>query len=383
MNIAVVGIGGTGCKIVDIVKNDNTILNPNINFIYIDNNKNSLENYDHNSSILLNCNEDINEQNFDDAHIVNNAIRESLELIKNNFSNIDVLILCSGFGGKTGTLALPFIAKISKEMGILTIAVVTSPFSYEGIVKEVNALAGLNKLKENIDVLIPISNNRILNNYPDIAANDIFKLINKLLKNTLIYFINLFSDNLDFKVSWSEVLDCLRNKKESYIGFGSGIGKNKIIRAVNQVTNSKIIDTEFYDSKNIVMTIIADPSFTAKQIEEVEKEIRKKIRTDQPNILLSLKTDEKLVNEIRISLISTFNTIIRKESFNNNQDLLQKSQEILLKIGNTLENEMNGYITNEIDLSNENDSIENNNLDDNLIVSEGNKDEDDIPFFLK
>ena len=332
MNIAVVGIGGTGCKIVDIVKNDNTILIPNINFIYIDNNKNSLENYDHNSSILLNCNEDINEQNFDDAHIVNNAIRESLELIKNNFSNIDVLILCSGFGGKTGTLALPFIAKISKEMGILTIAVVTSPFSYEGIVKEVNALAGLNKLKENIDVLIPISNNRILNNYPDIAANDIFKLINKLLKNTLIYFINLFSDNLDFKVSWSEVLDCLRNKKESYIGFGSGIGKNKIIRAVNQVTNSKIIDTEFYDSKNIVMTIIADPSFTAKQIEEVEKEIRKKIRTDQPNILLSLKTDEKLVNEIRISLISTFNTIIRKESFNNNQDLLQKSQEILLKL---------------------------------------------------
>ncbi len=271
-------------------------------------------------------------------------------------------------------------------MGILTIAVVTTPFSYEGITKEVNALVGLNSLKENIDVLIPISNNRILNNYPDIVVADMFKLINKLLKNTLNYFVNLFSDNQDFKVSWNEVIQYLKDKKESYIGFGSGIGKNKIYRAVNQATESKIIDTKFTNSKNIIMLIVADPSFTAAQINQIEKEIKQKIRTDHLNIIFSFNIDKNLVNEVRISLIATYGSNTTKEK-SIEQDLL-KSQEILLKIGNTLENEMSGYITNELNVDQYNIEeinhyIENKNLNNSLLVSDENKDEDDIPFFLK
>ena len=281
---------------------------------------------------------------------------------------------------------MPIIAKLSKEMGILTIAVVTTPFSYEGITKEVNALVGLNSLKENIDVLIPISNNRILNNYPDIVVADMFKLINKLLKNTLNYFVNLFSDNQDFKVSWNEVIQYLKDKKESYIGFGSGIGKNKIYRAVNQATESKIIDTKFTNSKNIIMLIVADPSFTAAQINQIEKEIKQKIRTDHLNIIFSFNIDKNLVNEVRISLIATYGSNTTKEK-SIEQDLL-KSQEILLKIGNTLENEMSGYITNELNVDQYNIEeinhyIENKNLNNSLLVSDENKDEDDIPFFLK
>ncbi len=384
MKIIVIGVGGTGCKVVNIVENENDLSHSDINFIYIDSNENSLKNYNENLTILLRDAE--NTKNFDDINVAKNATYYSLDLIKEKIVNADIVIICSGFGGITGTGSLPIIAKLSKEMGILTIAVVTTPFSYEGITKEVNALVGLNSLKENIDVLIPISNNRILNNYPDIVVADMFKLINKLLKNTLNYFVNLFSDNQDFKVSWNEVIQYLKDKKESYIGFGSGIGKNKIYRAVNQATESKIIDTKFTNSKNIVMLIVADPSFTAAQINQIEKEIKQKIRTDHLNIIFSFNIDKNLVNEVRISLIATYGSNTTKEK-SIEQDLL-KSQEILLKIGNTLENEMSGYITNELNVDQYNIEeinhyIENKNLNNSLLVSDENKDEDDIPFFLK
>ncbi len=384
MKIIVIGVGGTGCKVVNIVENENDLSHSNINFIYIDSNENSLKNYNENLTILLRDAE--NTKNFDDINVAKNATYYSLDLIKEKIVNADIVIICSGFGGITGTGSLPIIAKLSKEMGILTIAVVTTPFSYEGITKEVNALVGLNSLKENIDVLIPISNNRILNNYPDIVVADMFKLINKLLKNTLNYFVNLFSDNQDFKVSWNEVIQYLKDKKESYIGFGSGIGKNKIYRAVNQATESKIIDTKFTNSKNIIMLIVADPSFTAAQINQIEKEIKQKIRTDHLNIIFSFNIDKNLVNEVRISLIATYGSNTTKEK-SIEQDLL-KSQEILLKIGNTLENEMSGYITNELNVDQYNIEeinhyIENKNLNNSLLVSDENKDEDDIPFFLK
>lgn len=384
MKIIVIGVGGTGCKVVNIVENENNLSHSDINFIYIDSNENSLKNYNENLTILLRDAE--NTKNFDDINVAKNATYYSLDLIKEKIVNADIVIICSGFGGITGTGSLPIIAKLSKEMGILTIAVVTTPFSYEGITKEVNALVGLNSLKENIDVLIPISNNRILNNYPDIVVADMFKLINKLLKNTLNYFVNLFSDNQDFKVSWNEVIQCLKDKKESYIGFGSGIGKNKIYRAVNQATESKIIDTKFTNSKNIVMLIVADPSFTAAQINQIEKEIKQKIRTDHLNIIFSFNIDKNLVNEVRISLIATYGSNTTKEK-SIEQDLL-KSQEILLQIGNTLENEMSGYITNELNVDQYNIEeinhyIENKNLNNSLLVSDENKDEDDIPFFLK
>lgn len=384
MKIIVIGVGGTGCKVVNIVENENDLSHSDINFIYIDSNENSLKNYNENLTILLRDAE--NTKNFDDINVAKNATYYSLDLIKEKIVNADIVIICSGFGGITGTGSLPIIAKLSKEMGILTIAVVTTPFSYEGITKEVNALVGLNSLKENIDVLIPISNNRILNNYPDIVVADMFKLINKLLKNTLNYFVNLFSDNQDFKVSWNEVIQYLKDKKESYIGFGSGIGKNKIYRAVNQATESKIIDTKFTNSKNIIMLIVADPSFTAAQINQIEKEIKQKIRTDHLNIIFSFNIDKNLVNEVRISLIATYGSNAIKEK-SIEQDLL-KSQEILLQIGNTLENEMSGYITNELNVDQYNIEeinhyIENKNLNNSLLVSDENKDEDDIPFFLK
>ncbi len=384
MKIIVIGVGGTGCKVVNIVENENDLSHSDINFIYIDSNENSLKNYNENLTILLRDAE--NTKNFDDINVAKNATYYSLDLIKEKIVNADIVIICSGFGGITGTGSLPIIAKLSKEMGILTIAVVTTPFSYEGITKEVNALVGLNSLKENIDVLIPISNNRILNNYPDIVVADMFKLINKLLKNTLNYFVNLFSDNQDFKVSWNEVIQYLKDKKESYIGFGSGIGKNKIYRAVNQATESKIIDTKFTNSKNIIMLIVADPSFTAAQINQIEKEIKQKIRTDHLNIIFSFNIDKNLVNEVRISLIATYGSNTTKEK-SIEQDLL-KSQEILLQIGNTLENEMSGYITNELNVDQYNIEeinhyIENKNLNNSLLVSDENKDEDDIPFFLK
>ncbi|MBD5422885.1 MAG: hypothetical protein HDR43_00040 [Mycoplasma sp.] len=384
MNLSVIGVGDAGCKAVDSISKDNI---DGIKCMYINTNKNSLKDYDENYSILLNDDNGNNLGNSGDPIVGKTAALSSLDLIKSKLKDTKSLILTAGFGGGTGTGALPIIAKAAKEMGILTIAIVTTPFSYEGIAKDLNAKIGLEDLNKNADVIIRISNNRIINNYPDIILSDVFKLINKVLKNSINYFINLFSNN-SINVSKSDLINSLKNKGESYIGFGSGVGKNKIARAINEVVNSKIIETQFNKSTNAVMMIVGDPTITLNQINSIVDEIKLRSKNNNLNVIFSFKTDDSLVNEIRISLISTFLSKHDSEIKSENEKILQESQELLLEIGNTLDNEMNGYITGELDLSlfsNEkiNNQIDDKDQDDSIIISDENKDDDDIPFFLK
>src|SRR5574344_623832 len=101
MKIVVIGVGGTGCKVVNIVENENNLSNSDVNFIYIDSNENSLKNYEENSSILLK--DDENTKNFDDVNVLKNATYNSLNLIKERIVDANIVIICSGFGGITGT----------------------------------------------------------------------------------------------------------------------------------------------------------------------------------------------------------------------------------------------------------------------------------------
>ena len=392
MKIIVMGVGKAGNTIVENVLEKEKY--NNVNFIYADTNKKLLEKFDKNSTLFLNSEIGDLKVSNNDPLISKYAVTNSIDDIKEKLINSKILILTSGFGGLTGTYALPLIAKIAKDMGIITVAIISTPFSYEGTSKEKNAQEGLKELKEVVDTLIVVSNNKLINNYPDIAALDAIKLTNNFSKNCIKTFLNFISDKSIINISTNDLISLLKNKGESYIGFGNGLGKNKIIRAVNKTFESKIIDKTITNSTHIALNIIGDPTVTMKEINEIIELFKSNLKQDNLKIFFNFDVNKDFINEIQISVIATFekenkndySTIEQKSNIkmiDNKNTSIQNSQEILINIGNTLENELSGYLTGELELNNLNIDIDDKDQEDFIISIDESEEDDDIPFFLK
>ena len=392
MKIIVMGVGKAGNTIVENVLEKEKY--NNVNFIYADTNKKLLEKFDKNSTLFLNSEIGDLKVSNNDPLISKYAVTNSIDDIKEKLINSKILILTSGFGGLTGTYALPLIAKIAKDMGIITVAIISTPFSYEGTSKEKNAQEGLKELKEIVDTLIVVSNNKLINNYPDIAALDAIKLTNNFSKNCIKTFLNFISDKSIINISTNDLISLLKNKGESYIGFGNGLGRNKIIRAVNKTFESKIIDKAITHSTHIALNIVGDPTVTMKEINEIIELFKSNLKQDNLKIFFNFDVNKDFINEIQISVIATFekenkndySTIEQKSNIkmiDNKNTSIQNSQEILINIGNTLENELSGYLTGELELNNLNIDVDDKDQEDFIISIEESEEDDDIPFFLK
>lgn len=391
MKIIVMGIGKAGNTIVENILEKEKY--NNVDFIYADTNKKLLEKFDKNSTLFLNSEISDLKVSINDPLISKYAVTNSIDNIKEKLINSKILILTSGFGGLTGTYALPLIAKIAKDMGIITVAIISTPFSYEGTSKEKNAQEGLKELKEVVDTLIVVSNNKLINNYPDIAALDAIKLTNNYSKNCIKTFLNFIFDKSIINISTNDLISLLKNKGESYIGFGNGLGKNKIIRAVNKTFESKIIDKTITNSTHIALNIIGDPTVTMKEINEIIELFKSNLKQDNLKIFFSFDVNKEFVNEIQLSVIATFEKENKNDSIfeqksnikiiDKKNESIQNSQEILINIGNTLENELSGYLTGELELNNFNIDIDDKDQEDFIISIDESEEDDDIPFFLK
>lgn len=391
MKIIVMGVGKAGNTIVENILEKEKY--NNVNFIYADTNKKLLEKFDNNYTLFLNSKVNSLEISNNDPLVSKYAVTNSIDDIKAKLINSKILILTSGLGGTTGTYALPLIAKIAKDMGIITVAIVSTPFSYEGNSKEKNAQEGLKELKEVVDTLIVVSNNKLINNYPDIAALDAIKLTNNISKNCVKTFLNFMCDKSMINISVNDLISLLKNKGESYIGFGNGLGRNKIIRAVHKTFESKIIDKAITNSTHIALNIVGDPTVTMKEINEIIELFKSNLKQDNLKIFFSFDVNKDFINEIQISVIATFEknnkddlNIEQKPNIkviDNKNKSIQNSQEILINIGNTLENELSGYLTGELDLNNLNIEIDDKDQEDFIISVEESEEDDDIPFFLK
>ena len=222
---------------------------------------------------------------------------------------------------------------------------------------------------------------------------DAIKLTNNFSKNCIKTFLNFISDKSIINISTNDLISLLKNKGESYIGFGNGLGRNKIIRAVNKTFESKIIDKAITHSTHIALNIVGDPTVTMKEINEIIELFKSNLKQDNLKIFFSFDVNKEFVNEIQLSVIATFEKENKNDStfeqkpnikiIDNKNESIQNSQEILINIGNTLENELSGYLTGELELNNLNIDIDDKDQEDFIISIDESEEDDDIPFFLK
>ncbi len=231
------------------------------------------------------------------------AAEESLEEITSTLKGADMVFVTCGMGGGTGTGAAPVVAKVSKDMGILTVGVVTKPFRFEAKTRMNNALVGLDKLKENVDTLIVIPNDKLLEIVDRrTTLPDALKKADEVLQQSVQGVTDLINTPADINLDFADVQTVMRDKGIAHVGIGTGTGDEKAMEAVKAAVSSPLLETTISGATDIILNISGDISLIEAQ--EAADYVQDLVG-EEVNIIFGAKYDENLNDLCMITVIAT------------------------------------------------------------------------------
>ncbi len=233
------------------------------------------------------------------------AAEESKASITDMLKGTNMLFITAGMGGGTGTGAAPVIAQIAKEMGILTVAVITKPFAFEGPIRAKNAEEGLENLRKYVDSLVVIPNEKLLQIVPKkTPLSESFRFADDVLRqgvqgiSDLIVYPGLI--NLDF----ADVTTIMKDKGLAHMGIGYGSGDNKALDAVKQAVASPLLETTIEGATGLLINIKGGDDLTQDDVNEAASLVREVVDSSC-NIILGTSIDPNMHDEVEITLIAT------------------------------------------------------------------------------
>ena len=234
------------------------------------------------------------------------AAKESEEKIRDVLEGTDMLFITAGMGGGTGTGASPIIAEVAKSMGILTVAIVTKPFGFEGPLKKNNAAVGIENLKENVDTLIAIPNDRLFE-IPgmNISLLNAFKEANGVLKIGIKGISDLITKQGIVNLDFADIKSIMQNSGIAMLGFGEANGDEKAKSATSQALNSPLLEKSIEGARKILINITAGPDIGLQEMDEVARTIGEKAGHNEANILWGYIMEPELEGTISVSLVAT------------------------------------------------------------------------------
>ncbi|HMQ50500.1 MAG TPA: cell division protein FtsZ [Anaerolineae bacterium] len=233
------------------------------------------------------------------------AAEESSHDLEEVIAGSDMVFVTCGMGGGTGTGAAPIIAEIAKGTGALTIGVVTKPFSFEGSRRQSLASEGIERLKENVDTLIVIPNDRLLEIVDKKASmTDAFRVADDVLRQGIQGISELITVpgliNLDF----ADVRSIMTSGGASLMSVGVAAGENRAIQAAETAVSSALLDVSIDGARGILFNITSGPNLSLYEVNEAAEIVRRKAHPDA-NIIFGAVIDHSLDDELRITLIAT------------------------------------------------------------------------------
>lgn len=275
------------------------------------------------------------------------AAEESRENLKEELSGADMVFITAGQGGGTGTGASSIIAEIAKETGALTVGVVTKPFEFEGSKRKIVADEGINALKEKVDTLIIVPNQRILQVIDrKTSIVEAFKKIDSVLHQGVKGIAELITVPGLINVDFADVRTVMSNAGSALMGMGMGSGEKRAMQAIKQAISSPLLDVSIEGAKGILFNVVGGPDLSMSEIDEAASIIAKTADPDA-DIIFGAVIDEKLVDQIKITLIATKFDEGRLKLFKYKKDL--KDQELVPPMTNPLEKTENKKLESPLD----------------------------------
>ncbi|HVN71091.1 MAG TPA: cell division protein FtsZ [Desulfomonilia bacterium] len=234
------------------------------------------------------------------------AALESEKELRSALEDADMVFITAGMGGGTGTGASPVVAQIAKDMGILTVAVVTKPFPFEGKRKMTQAEVGEKELTENVDALIIIPNNRLLSMAgKNVPLLDAFRMADEILINAVKGISDLINNTGLVNVDFNDVRAVMVEKGKALMGIGCGSGENRAATAAQAAISSPLLeDMDIHGAKGLLINITSSPNITMNEIHEASSLIQSAAH-DDANIIWGVVIDETMTDQMAITVVAT------------------------------------------------------------------------------
>ncbi len=240
-----------------------------------------------------------------DPEIGRKAAEESLQIIKANLEGADMVFVTAGMGGGTGTGASPVIASIAKQLGALTIGVVTKPFLFEGAQRSRNAEIGIDQLKREVDALITIPNQKLLEIADEsMSIIEAFKLSDSVLNQGVQGISDLIVMPGLINVDFADVKTIMKDAGTALMGIGIGTGENRAELAARAAVSSPLLEQDIKGATGILFNIIGGADVTMKEVDRAAK-IISEVASSEANFIFGTTIDEKYSGQIKITVIAT------------------------------------------------------------------------------
>jgi cell division protein FtsZ len=233
------------------------------------------------------------------------AAMEEYDRIKANLKGSDMVFIAAGAGGGTGTGAAPVVARISREIGALTVGIVTKPFGFEGSRRGQAALTGIETLRNEVDTLIVVPNNRLLSVLDkQTSMVDAFRVADDVLRQGVQGVSDLVTlpglINLDF----ADVRTIMSEAGNALLGIGMGVGENRAIQAAEQAVSSPLLETSMEGARKILLSITGGENLSLWEVNEAAKAVSAAAHPDA-NIIFGAMVDEKLDDQVWVTVVAT------------------------------------------------------------------------------
>ena len=301
-NIIVIGVGGAGCNAVNRMIQSGT---RGVDFMVVNTDKQALSNCNAENKLQIGEKLTKGQGSGGNPQIGQRSAEENIEEIAKFISGYEMVFITAGLGGGTGTGAAPIIARIAKEMGILTVAVVTKPFSFEGGRRAKHAAKGEEYLSKIVDSLVVVLNDRILEvSNDETGLLDAFEKADEVLKNGVLGITELITDNALINLDFADVETVMRNRGMAHMGMGYGKGERRGADAIKTALESPLLETSVVGAKAILLNITGGKDIKMKEFNELADQIR--VAADEDAIIIvGAGIKEELNGELHVTVIAT------------------------------------------------------------------------------
>ena len=305
VKIKIVGVGGGGSNMVERMLETGI---PMVNYVTVNTDDGGFKSSHAETKIQIGINETKGRGAGADPEKGLRAAQENRKDIESAISGCDMLFISAGMGGGTGTGAAPIIAEIAKRLGILTVAVVTTPFNFEGKKRMENALGGIARLRKCVDSIIIIPNDNLkLVAQTKITFRNAFALADNVLVQTVKNIVGVIQRTAVINCDFADICSIVKESGDMHTAMGLASGPNRADEVVAQITDSKLLGSSVECATGIMICITASNGVGLDEIDRITSAIAD-VASPDANIIFGMDFDEEMGDDLKAMLIATHKT---------------------------------------------------------------------------
>jgi cell division protein FtsZ len=300
--IRVVGVGGAGLNALDRMMDAGIT---QVDFIAVNTDIQQLQMSDAPAKVHIGSDLTEGLGSGADPDVGRRAAEDSYDQIKRTLRGSDMVFVTAGEGGGTGSGAAPIVARIARELGALTVGIVTTPFRFEGSRRKKQADEGVEALRQACDTLIVIPNDRLLEVLDKSTSMvDAFRIADDVLRQGVQGICDLITNTGMINLDFADVRTVMKDAGSALMGIGFATGENRAREAAERALNSPLIDTEIVGARGILLSIAGGDDLSLFEVNEAAEVIRA-AATDDTNIIFGATLDERLTGQLWITVVAT------------------------------------------------------------------------------